>query len=332
MNMSDETPFQTFMEEVVNNIPSITLDELAVLVAISTFLVGFEANRLQSVLAEWKEFVARGVDRVLQQNNADSLLPLPAEITEMNLNYNFAPRGRWTSPSVWTNILLALMFVFSCLFFVRPDNRRDLGLLFLQALHLFIVLMGWVLNKDAEKLADEYLEKQPYRCFEDFKEKMRNYIVAWEEHHESVRSFKQEPVGAKFKAKNRSLIASMSESEEKLDNSLPKWCWLQLVQFSCRVLEEGTWVEFSEEGDAQLSRIRRVSSESMNHDEYSCLAFVWSSYLLQKIFTTEPPRKEDLERVKKLGKHEIFAELAMVVQEQSVKHRNARSNLPNSAV
>lgn len=309
---SDETSFQTVLNAVVDNIPSISLDELAVIVAISTFLVGFEANRLQSVLAEWKEFVARGVDRVLQQNNADSLLPLPEEVKrEMNLNYEFTTGCCWISPSKSMRIVLLGNALFSCSFFLKPDNRSGLGLLILQALHIFICVMGLNLKKDAKKSAEEYRKKQPFSCFDDFEKKLKDYVEAWK-HNENKTIPKQ------FRAEYTRLI----ESEKELDNSLPKWCWLQLVRHSHQLLEENKWVAFGEEGDAELSRIRKVSSESMNYDEYSRLAFVWSSYLLQGIYATEPPRKEDLEKVKKLSEKSVFAKLAVLVHEQSVKRGN----------
>ena len=78
----------------------LSLEELLGIVAITTFLIGFSSVRLQSNLEYWKESASRLINRVLEQNANDDLLPLPTNFNQYETDKEkFKPHDRAASVS-----------------------------------------------------------------------------------------------------------------------------------------------------------------------------------------------------------------------------------------
>ena len=302
--------------------PAFALDELALVVAISTFLVGFEANRLQIMVSDWKEGVSRGVDRVLQRNVSEGLLPIPQELEEMSPNIDFADQKFDTSERI--RMVILVLFLGSSLFLVLSQIFEtpwifqldfDLSLVLLQLLHLFICVIGWSLLDDAKEMATEFKAKQPYDCYNDFKNHLAKYV-------KECKNGKQP---------SSILYARLRESADKLDESLPQWCWLTLVKRSYEVLQDDKWPEDKSDELIEIERIKECAKEAKNHDKYSGIAFVWSSYLTKK--THVEAHLDDISKVEELQKDNQYAQMAILIKNKNEKNRDKeQSGTPTGAI
>jgi len=234
-------------------ISEINLEELLGVIAVTTFLVGFEANRLQSMLSDWKELLSRSVDRVLEQNLGDNLLPLPPNFEESEFNTSFAPGRNRTTKNV--RLLVALTWVASTVLLMASQLRTravDVNLWLFQSVHLLICIMGWRLVPVVVRAKDEYLQQQPHVRYREFEKAVARYLLS--------------------AAPSEDERAAIANEAANLDDSLPDWCWSHLVQTSIR----GTVPETRR---VQLQRIHRLANQAKEYDSYSLIAFVWTAYL-----------------------------------------------------
>ena len=230
------------------------VNELLGVVAITTFLLGFASVRLQSKLEDSRSAVARQVDRVLEQNANEDLLPFPTSFSRYAVSEDFKP---WDTLTVSTVVLTVFIFLSSTGFFVLSiiapgPGEKWFQLLVLQLVHLVIVIIGLIGPFKAKKQFTEYVEAQPFHLYKKLEESM---IGLLEKEHDLGR---------------QQVLAAAVD----LARSIPEWCWLDLVRGS---LNDPS---YREEHKSHFQRLHKLASKTKEDDDYSLIAFVWSAYLL----------------------------------------------------
>ena len=118
----------------------LSMEELLGIVAVTTFLVGFSSVRLQSNLEYWKESASRLINRVLEQNANDDLLPLPTNFYQYKMDKEkFQPRDKaaqMTSVLTWSNFGISSYLIY--MHWRYGEQISDLVLI--QIIHFLIVL------------------------------------------------------------------------------------------------------------------------------------------------------------------------------------------------
>ena len=222
------------------------LEEIVAIVAISTFLVGFSSVRLQSILDERKDAEARRIERVLEQNAGKDLLPLPTSLGEMAItkDQGFADRTTFlTNCLTWINFGVAFLLI---RLHEVTSAVSSLPFWLVQVVHFGIVLIGSFGPGFARQQFIAYSNRQPFECYKKMMIEILNSLNG--------------------KVDKTKLI----ETIEDFDASVPEWSWLTLIR--CSTLEE--------ENDQQVKRIHDLVQPQKDGDDYSLIAFVWSSYLL----------------------------------------------------
>lgn len=225
----------------------IDLEDILGIVAITTFLVGFSSVRLQSILEEQKDVVARRVDRVLEQNAGQDLLPLPTSLGQMGATDQ---RGfideitGFTIGLTWLNFIIAFVLIID-----YQDNSDSVADPFwlVQIVHFLIVLIGSVSPTFVRKQFRDYKKDQPFECFEKMMTEIRKHLDEPEEG-----------------------TGQLEITINAFDASIPEWSWLTLVR--CSLLRS--------DNRPQLKRIYDLVKPQKDADDYSLVAFVWSAYLL----------------------------------------------------
>ncbi len=250
----------------------IDLEDLLGIVAITTFLVGFSSVRLQSILEEQKDFVARKIDRVLEQNAGTDLLPLPTSLGQMGTtqdNYSEDSTTLFTILLTWFNFIVACLLIGV---YQQNNDFSPIPLWLVQIVHLFIVLIGSFGPKFVTKQFKEYQKKQPFECYEQMMKEVEEFLK--NEHN---------------KGKLRTKI-------DDFDASVPEWSWLTLIR--CSVFPE------EEKDNPQLKRIYDLVEPQKDADDYSLIAFVWSAYLLDNgkyDSISRTVKYSDIEKILKFG-------------------------------
>jgi len=254
------------------------LEALALMLAVTTFLVGFEVSRVASALTDWKDLQARSLDRLLQLNHADNLLPLPTTFKYQALETPFAP-GQDNTARYMRMGIAAMGIVSSILLFldIQKSGFVNLGLFLMQAVHIGICVIGCRIVQDSEKAHMRHLEYQPEVCYQEFEAAMDDYLKYRIANIRTNSGKRTDPFqgftgsltqldNAKAQSKKR-----LEESIHRLDDSLPKWCWLDLVSSN---------LEFDFATKFQIERIRNWARETSKDDTYGTIAHVWCLALL----------------------------------------------------
>lgn len=249
----------------------IDLEDILGIVAITTFLVGFSSVRLQSILEEQKDVVARRVDRVLEQNAGQDLLPLPTSLGQMGATDQ---RGfideitGFTIGLTWLNFIIAFVLIID-----YQDNSDSLADPFwlVQIVHFLIVLIGSGSPTFVRKQFRDYKKDQPFECFERMMTEIRKHL--------------DEP---------KQVTKQLQTTIEDFDASVPEWSWLTLVR--CSLLHDNN--------RPQLNRIYDLVKLQKDEDDYSLVAFVWSAYLLdngQDDSISRTVKYSDIEKILHFG-------------------------------
>ena len=254
------------------------LEELLGIVAVTTFLVGFASVRLQSNQEHWKESASRLINRVLEQNANDDLLPLPTSFSQYKTDTEeFVPRdnaARITSVLTWSTFGIS-----SYLIYMHWLNYGKVAeLLLIQIIHLAIAVTTSVEPYFAKRYSKKYTKRQPFQRYEELSEALVDYLT--DEENENEIEIKKKRV---------------REAVDGLDESLPSWCWLYLIR--CHIDPADVKTLYS----PQLQRLRELAKKSKHFDDFSNIVFVWSTYLLEEKEASISIRYTDIQRIMKFS-------------------------------
>ena len=263
-------------------------EEILGIVAITTFLVGFSSVRLQSMLEERKDGVARRIDRILVQNAGQDLLPLPTSLTQFDQpeESDFIDRtSLLTIGLTWLTFLISFLLIG-----VHQANSVNSSVPFwlVQGVHLGIVLIGSFSPSFVSWQFKQHLAEQPFHCYEKMMDEILEYLDS-----EGAATVKKETL-------------------QNFDFSVPEWCWLTLINSSLFPEDKHLFIP-------QLERLEDHAYLQKDADDYSLIAFVWSAYLLYGVTASQIVKFKDLERIMRFGSNPIstandaqtFARLAL---------------------
>lgn len=278
----------------------LSFEVLLGILAITTFLVGFSTVRLQASLQEWRERGERVVDRLLDQNNNDDLLPLPSTL------HTLTGTSKKLKVDAITWISLIATLVSACLFAIVSGELRESStdieravLTWMNFLVVLILLVALVDIAVVKYKARRESRQSPARLFAQLEVELRNWSR-----------------GAQQTYFSSGRIANLCSDFEEL---IPDWCWMTLIRYDLqRFHSDGkpqhsqvafsadgldvrvipTWLvrlatfqfrssrEHIERGflpvllQPAVERIHRMSMDDLD-DWYSLIAYVWSTALLQ---------------------------------------------------
>ena len=268
------------------------LEELLGIVSITTFLLGFTSVRLQSTLEEHQSFYSRQVERVLEQNSNQDLLPFPSSFQQHKGPRDFQPWDTVTRATViLTWFLLAISTVF-ILWHQKKSAEAATQFWWLQLIHLVIVLIGSTGPYWARRQFEGFVSAQPFPRVEKLQERLDQFL---------------NPAGTVVS--NQDVLKAVDE----LDETIPEWCWLELIRCSLSNEEKNYKQQY-------LKRLHKIATPAKDVDEYSLIASVWSAYLVQSEETiTRSVRASDLQRIMSFsqsqlslsGRAEPYAELVL---------------------
>ena len=285
-----------------DSIPDLGLEvnELLGVVAITTFLLGFASVRLQSKLEDSRSAVARQVDRVLEQNANEDLLPFPTSFSRYAVSEDFKP---WDTLTVSTVALTVFIFLFTSIGKVSGDDWFQL--LVIQLVHLVIVIIGLIGPSLAKKQFKKYIEAQPFHRYEN----LENSLVCFlKKEHDLALKFDLIKPRAVEESRRKVL-----NTAKNLASSIPEWCWLDLVRGSLKD------PNYRKENKSHFQRLHKLASKTKEDDDYSLIAFVWSAYLLGPEDDYHVlVKNSDLEQIMefskaktKIGKPDAYAEMVL---------------------
>ena len=262
----------------------LSLEELLGIVAVTTFLVGFSSVRLQSNLEYWKESASRLINRVLEQNANDDLLPLPTNFNQYKTDKEkFEPRDKaaqMTSVLTWSNFGISSYLIYM-------DWRyggQIAALVLIQIIHLLIVLTSSFEPYFAERTSEKYTNRQPFERYEELSKALIDHFITDEKNIKKIAKTKE----------------SVINTVERLDESLPSWCWLYLIR--CHIYPELAKTLYG----PQLQRLRELAKKSKHFDDFSHIVFVWSTYLLEDDKASLLIRYMDIQRIMKFSNETVI--------------------------
>ena len=265
----------------------LSLEQLVGIVTISTFLVGFSTVRQQTRLEDHRARVALLTDRVIEQNNAADLLPLPSGMVEHRLDDGFTtsdPVTQFTErlsviTLLATSALIALQIApranIESIDTLATFAGSHLGHLLVQLIHVGIVYLGFRSRWTVQKTADEEASKSAFAAYAQLEEALEEWLM--------------------YGSREASVPQAQRVSEccDNLDAALPEWVWLHLIRCSLRIdvlgvsrlSEVGPSSQFGptdialDAAQINLDRIFDLAQKSRDADPYSQLAYVWAAYL-----------------------------------------------------
>ena len=274
------------MEEEV--MPSLAPDaftsgDLLGLVAVTTFLVGFSTVRLQSSLQEWRGLTSRVVDRLLEQNAGQDLLPVPITLRHLgsSSDYEF-----YVDEVTWLSFFasLATVGISIALSFDELQNVTNWSQFHLiQIIHVIIFAIGLVDLLCVKRLSKSELAQSPSAVYRRLESSVEQWLKAPDN-----------------TAEKSSARTDVEEACRDIDNLIPGWCWLSLIREEVDL----THKDGSQSERQNVSRIRALAKRTVASDDsdlYSVIGFVWSSYLLDGSKGSEVVRLEQLESISKFN-------------------------------
>jgi hypothetical protein len=316
---------------------ALSFEVLLGILAITTFLVGFSTVRLQASLQEWRERGERVVDRLLDQNNNDDLLPLPSTLHTLTGSSKKLKVDAITWISLTATLLSACLFALvSAELWNSALGTERTVLTWLNVLVALILLAGVYDIAVVKYKARRESRQSPARLFAQLEVELRNWSR-----------------GAQQTYFSSGRIANLCSDFEEL---IPDWCWMTLIRYDLqRFHSDGkpqhshvafsadgldvrvipTWLvrlatfqfrsprEHIERGflpvllQPAVERIHRMSMDDLD-DWYSLIAYVWSTALLQgtplqSSVPLAPITKEQLHRINRFRREtdDALAEIAL---------------------
>ena len=322
------------------------------IIAVTTFLVGFSTVRLQASLQEWRERGERVINRLLEQNAGEDLLPLPTTLrslsgTTKSLKIDFIT---WLT-LVASAISLAAFALLSSELQDRASSFERTLLGYLNALTFIIFFVGVVDAVLVKSKSRREGTKTPSRVFARLEQNLRDWSRAPRE-------------------TNYLTSGAITNRCQEFEALIPDWCWITLIRYDLaqywdthheRSEEVGQWrkVPFSANGidiillplwlirlvtfqfrtpalelktglDSAfllpaVQRLRNLSHATKATDSHSLIAWVWTSFLTigdREGALHDLPTIDDLEKIERFRRRtdDTFAELAL---------RCAQRNWPN---
>lgn len=331
---------------------ALSFEVLLGILAITTFLVGFSTVRLQASLQEWRERGERVVDRLLDQNNNDDLLPLPSTLHTLTGSSKKLKVDAITWISLTATLLSACLFALvSAELWNSALGTERTVLTWLNVLVALILLAGVYDIAVVKYKARRESRQSPARLFAQLEVELRNWSR-----------------GAQQTYFSSGRIANLCSDFEEL---IPDWCWMTLIRYDLQRFHsdgktENSHVAFSADGldvrviptwlvrlatfqfrsprehikrgflpvllQPAVERIHRMSMDDLD-DWYSLIAYVWSTALLQETplrADTSVPQvsAEQLHRINLFRKEtdDALAELALRCF-QRLGHTNGLSSV-----
>jgi hypothetical protein len=321
----------------------LSFEVLLGVLAVTTFLVGFSTVRLQATLQEWRERGERILNRLLEQNIGEDLLPLPTTLrtlasTSQKLRIDLVT---WLTLFATIVSLGAYLLVSSELFDVASESEKTV-IVWLNSLTSIIMLAGFVDVALVKYKSSKESRHTPSRIFGNLERSLREWSRAPEK-------------------MNYLRSGAIAKSCQEFELQIPDWCWITLIRYDITLYWEshrttattsGPWqrVPFSSNGtdvvllplwlvrlatlqfrakalDVEMGldrsflmpavqRMRALASKSKSEDAHSLIAWVWASCLLnddRDDMFDEMPTIEDMERISRFrkGANDTFAELAL---------------------
>ena len=231
--------------------------ELLGLVSISAFLVGFLTVRLQATLQDWRQNRDVLVNRQLQQNESENLLPLPrnlerkqtVEIETLNIVTKLTLLATLTSLVV--SILAIAYSACASSDLKLCASNVPFSMYAIQVVHLIIVAIGFVDVGYFRRTITRESISTPSARFGELVQSLESWLDG------------------------RNSADQVLNKCDELDAVLPNWCWLSLIRFQ---LLEGKDASL----EPEIVRLQRMASDSKDFDIYSLICSVWSKYLLQE--------------------------------------------------
>lgn len=278
----------------------LSFEVLLGILAITTFLVGFSTVRLQASLQEWRERGERVVDRLLDQNNNDDLLPLPSTLHTLG----GSSKKLKVDSITWISLSATVLSAVLCFLVAGHLSDTATGveytlLTWLSFLVSLILFAGFIDIAVVKSKARAESRHSPARIFAH----LEIELLAWSR-------------GAEQNYFRSGKIANLCAEFEEL---IPDWCWMTLIRYDLQTFHHpestpSSQVAFSSDGldvrvaptwlvrlatfqfnapreqidrgfnpvllQPSVERISRMSQEKPE-DWYSLIAHIWSTSLLQ---------------------------------------------------
>lgn len=252
------------------------IQELLGIVAVSTFLVGFSTVRVQTSLQEWRQEGVRILDRLLEQNSGDDLLPVPTTIERLVGTQQSKLKLdsiTWLTVFITFLTLLTSLIVFAEEVF-GPTASRTVQQI--QIIHLSIFILGLLDITRVRLVKKRELNQSTVSRYR----RLETAIFQW------LRE--QSPV-------NQKKVLSLCD---ELDSLIPDWCWLSLIRFEVLQWSDNP-IEYLRQS---ARRIELLAKRSKDVDDYSRLAYVWSNYLLEPVKASQVVTLSDIKHVCKFSR------------------------------
>jgi len=313
------------------------------IIAVTTFLVGFSTVRLQASLQEWRERGERVINRLLEQNAGEDLLPLPTTLRSLS----GASQKLKIDLVTWLTLFASIvsLFTFALLSAELQDraSRFEASLLSWLNVLTFIIFIAGVVDAVVVK----------YKSHQEGK-RTPSRVFARLEHH--LRDWSRAPDQTDYLKSGA--IANRCQEFEML---IPDWCWITLIRYDVKKYWDthhetsrgvGLWhrVPFSANGTdvvlvplwlvrlatlqfrapvpelnigldsgfllPAVVRMRTLAHNTKATDSHSLIAWVWSYFLTvdeHEDDVDEKPTIDDLEKIDRFRRrtNDTFAELAI---------------------
>lgn len=247
------------------------LQDLLGMVAITTFLVGFSTVRVQASLSEWRGEGARILDRLLEQNSGDDLLPIPTTLQQLTGTRQLGLRldgVTWLTAGITLISLASSTVIYRDQLFTSTDNRSAQQI---QAVHLLIVALGVMDVARVRYVKVRELRRSAASRYDE----LRQAAIAWLHEGSST---------------NEKVLLQTCDG---IDGLIPGWCWLTLIRFE--VLDSTG--KDTESLRQSVARVEHLASAMQAVDDYSKVAYVWSNYLLDPTKASQLITLSDIKHV-----------------------------------
>jgi hypothetical protein len=322
------------------------------IIAVTTFLVGFSTVRLQASLQEWRERGERVINRLLEQNAGEDLLPLPTTLRSLS----GTTKSLKIDPITWLTLGASTISLYAFAFLTselqdRASSFERTLLSYLNALTVIIFFVGVVDAVLVKFKSRREGTNTPSRVFARLEQNLRDWSRAPRE-------------------TNYLTSGAITNRCQEFEALIPDWCWITLIRYDLaqywdthheRSEEVSQWrkVPFSANGIdiillplwlirlvtfqfrtpalelktgrnsafllPAVQRLRNLSHATKATDSHSLIAWVWTSFLTignREGALNDLPTIDDLEKIERFRRRtdDTFAELAL---------RCAQRNWPN---
>jgi len=277
-----------------SDVSQLRLEELLGIVAVTTFLVGFSTVRLQSSLQDWRQERTRVTDRLLQQNEGEDLLPEPVTLEHLAADEKPMKIGALT----WATSLLTLGTVTVSVIFTAGNLWGDQAhetFQVVQGIHFLIWGLSCIDIGRTMRISALELERSTNKRFEDLEKRVREWLK---------------------NPSDSAAAKSALDGCDAIDRVIPDWCWLALVRSEIYDFQGNKEQKLKYE--QSLHRLQTFANERRESDDYSNIAFIWSSYLIRPVRASLAIRESDVKRIRSfnvrradVGDEDLMAQLAL---------------------